>query len=255
MSASFVSASSQSLSQTTVPITAVPFTVGMWVRPTTTGVTKRFWSLCSTSAALFTTPKFDIGQTGGDTWFIEVAEDIVAPNTDNPAVGTVTANVWAFVLGRFITSTNRRLSVLQFDGSSAHVQGTLSLTPGGPVDVMTVGALNTGISSSFFEGQLGEFWYTNTDIQADGAQTQESLLRQLAYGGPFSVPHIAKNIVEYRSLRKAVSSDRDDESEVYFRGPFGKRTWTNVGSTTVSHHPPLPYWYVKPEQNERVLTI
>lgn len=256
MAASFVSASSQHLDQVSVPITAVPFTVGLWVRPTTTGTLRHFWSLGDSASNLFPAA-FSIGQSAANAWIVQA--DVNTSATETTSAGAVTANQWAFVFARFITATNRRISVLQSDGSTAHAQGTTSETPTS-IDIMSLGCYNGnssggGAFANFFDGQVGEFWYTNTDIQADAAQTQESLLRQLAYGGPFSVPHIAKDIVEYRSLRKATTSDRDNETEVYFRGPFSKRIWADVASVTVSHHPPLPYWYVKPEQNERVLTI
>lgn len=105
-----------------------------------------------------------------------------------------------------------------------------------------------------FTGRLAEFWCTNTDIQADNAQLQDWMARQLAYGGPFSVPHIVKDIVEYRSLRVFPESRGDRGTEVY-HGKFGRQTWANTNGVTTGPHPPLPYWYVKPGQTQRQLVI
>lgn len=86
------------------------------------------------------------------------------------------------------------------------------------------------------QGQIAEIWYTNTDIQPDGAQLQNSTLRQLAFNGPFSLPHIAKDIVEYRSFRSRLDSRQDTPEEVYHRGL--RQTWTNTNGVTLGPHPP-----------------
>lgn len=98
---------------------------------------------------------------------------------------------------------------------------------------------------------IAEFWCTNTDIQADGGQLDNTFLSQLAFGGPFSVPHVASAVVEYRSFR--VHPSLNDPYETY--SDYGGQTWTNNGAATTGPHPPLPYWYVKPGQNNKVLTI
>jgi hypothetical protein len=113
---------------------------------------------------------------------------------------------------------------------------------------LTCGALQTSAGASVpFDGNVAEFWYTNTDIQPDGAQLDGNLLRQLAYGGPFSVPHIAGDILEYRSFRKVIESDQDEAvgDEVYWGGA-GRQVWTNTNGVTRGPHPPLPGWYRKP---------
>lgn len=122
------------------------------------------------------------------------------------------------------------------------------------MDAMAIGSQASATPTEFFDGRMAEIWYTNTDIQADGLQLQDALLRQLAYGGPFSVPHIAKDIVEYRSLRVHPDSRGDQPSEVY-HGKFGRQIWTNANGVTAGPHPPLPYWYVKPGQTRRPLIV
>jgi hypothetical protein len=109
---------------------------------------------------------------------------------------------------------------------------------------MAVGALVNSSPSGFFDGQVGEFWYTDTDIQADGAQLQDSTLRQLAYFGPFSIPHIAKDIVEYRSFRSRLDSRQDTPDEVYYRGT--RPVWTNTNGVNLGPHPPAATNYIDP---------
>jgi hypothetical protein len=110
----------------------------------------------------------------------------------------------------------------------------------------TVGALNNnGTPEAFLDGLVGEFWTTNTDISADAGQLPDWLVQQLAYGGPFSVPHIAKDIVDYRSFRSGLASDQDRVGEGY-PGRFGRRTWSNVNGVTLGAHPPLPANYARP---------
>lgn len=245
MAASFISASSQRLTNSASPITVVPFTVGCWFQTDNTA-TQGVWSITDTgtSANYFYLRKI-IGQLQ-----LRCAAGAGAASV---GVGTLVSNAWFFTLTRCISATNRRLSILNSDGSAAHGQETTSMTPTG-IDTIAIGCLNINIPQDFLGGQVAEFWYTNTDIQADGIQTQDALLRQLAYGGPLSVPHIAKDIIEYRSFRKYQASDGDELSEVY-SGSFGPQTWANVNGVTNSAHPSLPYWYVKPNQVQTELVI
>lgn len=234
MAASFLAASSQRLLNSTPPVTNYPFTVGMWVYPTTTGAVRSFWSLGDTAG---TANFWRLSQTATNVW-----QFTAQPNSAD--AGTVTANRWAFLVARGINATNRRVSALQYNGVVAHGQNTTNTTPAG-IDVMAIGATIVSVQTHFFSGLIGEFWYTNTDIQADGAQLQDATLRQLAYGGPSSLPHIAKDIIEYRSFWSALSSDQDKPEEVYW-GAAGRQTWVNVNGVTRGPHCPLPMNYRRP---------
>lgn len=164
-----------------------------------------------------------------------------------PVVGS-----WSFVVARFIGAASRRIATLNPDGSTTHAVGAVSRAPTG-LDAISIGSLETSAPGTFYDGLIGEFWYTATDIQPDGLQLDDNFLRQLAYGGPFGT-HIAKDILEYRSFRKYPASDGDDASEVYFGGA-GRQLWTNTNGVTTGPHPPLPYWYVKPGQTQTELVI
>lgn len=242
MAVQFVAASSQRIVNAAPPITTVPFTVGMLVLPTTGADQSNYFSLTDTAGDVH---YFAIGQVFASFVIAIRAGGSLATS----AIATLSPNQWHFLVGRFISSTNRRFSVLFPDGSISHAQNTSSNSPSG-IDAMSLGCNASATPFNFMTGSIGEFWITNTDIQDDGTQLNDDLIRQLAYGGPFSVPHIASNVIDYRSLRKHPTSDGDELGEVY-DGAFGRQTWTNTGGATIGPHPPLPYWYRKPGQRRR----
>jgi hypothetical protein len=233
MSLSFAGA--QWLNNTSPPITDYPITVGCWVRPAAAGnVFRSIWQL---SKAGDPSDRFALYQWTGSVWCALVS---VSGADTALTAGTVTATSWHFLVARFISATNRRLAVLNVNGSTAHAQSTTSAQPLTQAEE-ALGANVTG--GDPYTGLLAEFWRTNTDIQVDAAQLSDSTLRQLAYGGPFSVPNIAGTILEYRSFRK--HPYRDEAGEVYYGGK-GVLTWTPTSTPTTGFHPPLPYWYRKP---------
>lgn len=243
MAALFTAASSQYLVNTTIPTAVTPFSVGFWayINSTTSGLGAR--KMFASSAAAV--GDF-IGQTNfSGTWQI-------SPNSGAPTTGGVqTANQWAYFVGRFITATNRKLSVLQFDGSIATITNTTNnaITP----DRWALGAAHSsGSTSEYFDGRISGYWATNIDIQADAADLNNDTLRQLAYCGPFSIPHVAANLIDYREMDQPIGSDTDMFPTAYM--PFGQRTWTNSNGVTRAEHPPLRPDYKLPN-NIRKLGI
>lgn len=230
MSATFLTASSQGLETGAGVITGFPCSMGMWVYPTTTGAQKCFAMVGGSSSTDF----LQLSQSAANAWEIGGATTI---SLSLVSAGVVTANQWAYVVGRWISATNRRLSVLQFDGSTAFAQDTVSRATVPPGNI-NIGRRHGNGIDIWFSGLVAEFWVTNSDIQADGAQLQDSTLRQLARDGPFSVPHILKDIVDYRSLRYAMGSDQDIQPD-YYLGNKGRQTWTNINGVTRGVHPPL----------------
>ena len=224
-----------------------PVTVGCWVRPAAASGFHSVWELRAVPND--SNNRFAIYVWSGTSWAADVTvagSDIIAEVTS-----AVTANAWQYLVARFISSTNRWMSVLQPTGAASHVQDTTSATPAAALAEAVIGG-DPGFGEHF-NGLIAEMWWTNSDIQSDGAQLRDQTLRQLAYGGPFSIPHIAKDIVEYRSFRK--HPFLDEIGEVYYGAGAGAQTWTPTGTPTIGAHPPLPYWYVKPGQTESLLTI
>lgn len=232
------------------PVTGYPFTVGLWFYPTAT-----------TDGVLFS-----ISNTGTTNNHLDVRRDnttqfltiIAQGGAGSQLVTMATAdpvNSWVYVLGRFINGSNRRMSALHAGGATEHVQNVAAVTPTG-INTNTLGVLLTsGGTNRLFTGLIGEYFLTNTDVQPDGAQTDDNFLRQLAYHGPLSVPDVAKDLIEYHSMRSSLPHLRRPE-ESYF-GKAGIQTWTDAGTnaTQLGPHPPLPFEYDGPQPSARMLTI
>lgn len=239
MSASFVLGNSQRLLNTAAPVTGPPFTVGMWVYPESVAAVQTFWALTDTNASghefelrMATTPVFQFYCWAGGS-------------EAGAQTGTFTLNAWHYVVARAISTTNRRLSTLLSDGTMGHAQSTTSVSPSS-IDCVSLGIRHNTAPVLPFTGRIAEYWMADFDIQEDGAQLQNSTLRQLAYGGPFSLPHIANRLVDYRSFEKATTAPGYAES---FIGSKGVQKWTDnstSGTVGIAPHPPLPYWYNRP---------
>jgi hypothetical protein len=241
--AEFIAASSKRIWQST-PITAVPFTVGFWVRPTIVSVAQDLFSITDTAG---TADYFSVEKSAANTWGIGC-------NGIFSNVGTVTQDKWSYLICRYISATNRRLAVLNPDGSTSHVQSTTSRTPAG-VDTMTIGAFeDSGGPQSWSDAHIAEWWIADIDIQADAAQLQDPHLRNLAYYGPFWYPHIARNIVEYRRLGQSIGSDTDKTGEAIY-GKLGKSNWTNVNNVLPGLQPPVMPMYERPGQYTRLMLV
>ncbi len=239
MAARFTRAISNRLECITHPLIAYPYTVGFWCKPRVSDAnTHIYWVMVDTSDS---TQYNAICKSTGDLWALLASAGGAANQT---TAGGITIDKWAYVVARFISATNRRISVLRPTGDVVQAQGTTSRAF--PTSAETM-ALSTPVSN-FADADIAEYFYTNTDIQPDAGVLQEPL-RQLAYGGPFSVPYIAKDIIEYRSLRKHPTSDGDQIGEVY-SGRSGRQTWTNTNAATTCEHPPLPYWFKRPDSAE-----
>lgn len=245
MSALFVGGSSKRLVNTTSPIIAPPFTIGMWVRSDTDNGIQSYWFLGDSTS---TNNYWRFGLFVGLWTIVSAAGG--AENNDTSGVATL--GQWAFTVSRIISATSRRASILDFGGNITNLSATTSRSP--VANTMALGATESSTPTDFASAAIGEFWITRTDVQPGGAAMQAPLLRQLAYGGPFSVPHVAKDIIEYRSLRVRPDSRGDSIGEVY-HGAAGRQTWGNTNSVTTAAHPPLPYWYERPVQSFRSLTV
>lgn len=249
MSAQFVGASSQNLNAG-AKVTDVPFTAGIWVLVTATTGGQYLWSLHDGGVNCW----IDLQTSFGTAWSFDCTASGFG-GVVSAAAGTVVANTWFFVIVRGISVTNRRIAVLNsVTGAASHAQNTTSKVMTGII-THNLGCLLGGSASNqgYATGNVAEYWITNTDIQEDGLQLQDATLRQLAYGGPFSIPHIGQNVIDYRSLRK--SPVENDMVETYASPVIDPQKWTNTNAATVGPHPALPYWFARPGQKLQSLVI
>jgi len=242
MSVNFVIASSQLLEKASAPLTAVPVTVGMWFNMDAAGtLVQQLWGLQgSASTNMF----MRLTLTASETLSASTKD---SGTTASAATLTTVCNAkkWIFVVARFITAANRRISAIFENGAIEHANNTTSRTPTG-IDIETLGGRKHSSTSEFFGGQIAEFWVVKGDVQTDTGDLKNHTLRQLAYRGPFSLPNIAKDIVEYRSFRQTLVSDRDVGSEVYWSDGYKRPVWTNTNACTLAYHPPLTSEWRKP---------
>lgn len=246
MSASFVSASTQKLSNAAPPVTGVPFTVGMWVWATTAigASSKAFWglTLSSSSVDYFILYFSGTGSTPASSVALQASSGTAS---DSIGVGNPTsAGAWYYVLARCISATNRRLSVLLPGGAVSHAAGTVSVVPA-TLNTVAIGNRSSSSNDIFWDGNVAEYVMTGTDIQPDGLQTADWLVRQMAYRGPFSIPYLIPNILDYRSLRASAGSETDKSGE-FFSGSRGRQVWTNTNRVLAGGHPPLLPGYRSP---------
>lgn len=251
MAIKFVAASSQFLACATPPSTPYPQTIGFWVKPQNLNVSL-LWCAQETATAFGFYCYNSTVAADQISFFGFGSGGFTGATIDNAlAVGA-----WTFVLLRAINTANRRISVIKFDGSIGHAQNTTDVVDAPALDRMDLGAAGAG-TANYADAEMAEFWYTNTDIQPDGTETNEALLRQLAYRSPFSVPRIRKDIIEYRSFRGHV--ERNPSDRVYFNRRYGPQTWTNTNGVTNAPHPPhaVPWnsQYVGPWSDDRLVPV
>lgn len=156
-----------------------PFTVGCWASTEASAGTIVSFPDISASNVWFrlgvdATPAFYIGARAGGAGEQTAAAGTI--NTGSPA--------WHYVLGRFISSTNRRISCLHPDGSTSHAQSTTNRSTSGVNGIYVGGLYGSTGYTDLMTGAVGELWWASGDIQPDGGQTNDDMLRTLAYRGP-----------------------------------------------------------------------
>lgn len=222
-------------------ITTYPFTLACWLNTSSTSATEMAMSIGSNT----TRNSASIGTVTGNPSLN--ADNGTATQTTSTGASNPANSPWHFMVGRFISATNRRVSILNSVagtlGSSVpsvavHAQGTTNVTLSGFTRIR-IGARADNTAQGWLGG-VAEAWYTNTDIQPDGLQLSDQTLIALALYGPLAVPSIFGDVIEYRSLRYGLTSDQDNAGGVYYRvGTLGSPpVWTASGTPVLSVHPP-----------------
>ena len=234
------------------PVTTTPVAMGAWVSPATSGVDQTIWSMSDTGA---TNQYYRLFISSVDAWSFTVQ---AGAGTDVASVSDSSAfiNQWTFVLVQAAADDDLVINLVRYDGNIIGSDASTTAGPPTGVDSMQIGALLTSSgASSLFTGRVAEYWIANVDFGVISDTERDAFMYQLAWGGPFSIPQVANNIVEYRSLRKYPTSLGDDLTEVYWGGGKGIQTWAAVGSPTIAAHPPLPYWFARPGQYQTNLIV
>lgn len=233
MGVKFTAASIQSVICSEPKLTTRPFTIACWYNAPIggeqvltvvrdTAATQRGWEFYCHSDDITTRL----------TWWTGTA-------TQGTATATSTRGEWNFAVARLIGQSSKRIANL-YPGGISHGNSTTSTSPVA-LNTVEIGGWDGVVN---FDGVIAEWWMADIDVQPDGGQMSDNLLRQLAYKGPFSVPHVASAVVEYRSFWQGIGSNEDRAGHVYQKG--GRRLFTAVNGPTIGEHPPLAPDYVRP---------
>lgn len=218
-----------------------PFTCGAWVSSTSLADDSYFFSVVASASSDANRISFG---SAGNQWNINMDGGGVGEDFTNSA-GSFVVNTWYYVVGRYSSATNRRMIALHPNGAAQEVVQTASRTPVNCNSVYTHCTPAFGFTHGW-PGHIAELWWANVDIQPDGASLNTAMLRQLAYEGPFSVPHVAPNIVEYSSFRE----NRILRDYATYAG-----RWAHAGTVQIAPHPPLLARYRYPDDAQSLAVI
>jgi hypothetical protein len=220
--------------------TLLPLSMGCWFYvPVLPGAGQTIMAVSDANATAQHFVRFTLAGFGNRVPSIET---IAGGSTNVRSVtGSISAGQWCYMVGRWIGASDRWVSALFADGAITHGQATVNRSLTGLDTVSFGGRRDSAGSSAFMSVQVAEAWVANVDVQPGGGQLSNDLMRQLAYGGPLSLPHIADNLVLYRSFRSAIAEDAMDEHSAP-----SPQTWNVEGVPLLAPHPPLPYWHEGP---------
>lgn len=158
MSRDCVNASSQWASTTTVPLSAVPFSWAIWLRPNSTTTNRELVWLGNSGSS---TNYFTLGvSTSG------VIRNSARNSTESPATTTVsvTASEWNHALGTFSSNASRSAYL----GGGNKGTNAVSQTPSG-INRFAIASLARSTPTNFFDGQLAHLAVWNVALTDDEA--------------------------------------------------------------------------------------
>jgi hypothetical protein len=234
-----------SISPANVPF---PYTVACWFQVT---VAATAVALTGQSNNTVTNQYWFIGRDTSDHINLQVSG--TGGTTFLQGTVAIPINSWVFVVARMISATSRRVAVLHPGGVSEHISQATSNSPSG-LNRQSIGVLERTTNVSFFPGLVGEVWGMAADVQPDGGQLDDNILRALAYRGPFALPHLISSLQFYHAMRSSLPSLLNEPSENYSKGAPMVWSATGVG-IPAREHPPLPYEYARPKPVSRMIMI
>ena len=226
--------------------TGVPVTMACWVKNPSSNAD--FISFGRDNAQ----NSIALGLTNTGAYRLSVQNGGVFTNLTGGA--TTSGNPWTFVLGRFISATNRRIHSLTSLGVSS-AQDTTSVSITG-LNTLALGCNFSGTQTRFSNCVVAEAWWAVGDIYGDGSlAADDAFVRQLALGGPFWMDNINAKVVEYFSCRDFTSTTQAGPMNgIRTYGP-ATAAWLPTSSTQFTDHPPLPAWYIRPQESYGIALV
>ena len=220
-------------------ITAHPFTVGMWINLQAAGTVQR--SLFCLSDTAVTNHYYLLRMTTAET--VSIVANAGGTETIATATNPIVAGNWAFVIARFVSNAQRRISVVRMgspvlNNSSSSGVSTAVLN----ADTITIGCLYTSAGASeFWNGSIAEFWLAQGDISSSADNVNVHTVMDYALRGPFNRGNVS--VVDYMSLRRGFPNG---EGFDFHRAGATYPLWSAIGGPTLVSHTPLPADYRKP---------
>lgn len=210
--------SSDILTNSNAPITAVPLTMGCWIRPASLTTANRVFSISSTTGA--NNSRFAIAVRGdmANDPLQAIATNSAATNGTAQILSVLAVGVWSHVVARFETNASRYV----FHNGVKSTQNTTNTTPSA-LDLTEIGAgsLAGGAPTGFWPGDIAEPFMYNVSL------TDEEI-RALASG---NLP----SRIRRESLKHYPPILGADPEPDYSGGGFHM----TVTGTTVVPHPPV----------------
>lgn len=191
------------------PILVPPFSAGMWVR-------------IDDSDEGFFGDIFSISNDANNYWDLYYTDGDINWDTTGPSGNfsngvSIPSNGWFYVVMRARNYASRFLDAIKPDLSTQH---SSSASDTGTITDIVRTQIGTWIngSGSQLNGCVAYFWMASSDVQADAAAMPDSLLRKMAFGGPFTNAYLAPNLVDYKTFLNGWPASPQKETYIGRRG-------------------------------------
>jgi hypothetical protein len=214
MSGRFSVSATTALQNKAPPFSGLPFSIGCWFRPITTPGTANVFAFANASS------NYSIWSSTTTLNFWNGSASV--------AIGTIAANRWYYIVARWVTTTSGKASILDEFGaiqSASSAAGSAITANSWVIGGNASGAGGDPGTASSWDGDIQDFWITNTDIQPGGAAIDAWLLRYLSQRGPFAVPSVGPDVIDYQALRAPVGVTGEAQRDS-FVSRFPRQVWT-----------------------------
>lgn len=231
-----VSGTPDGLSNTSPPVTGLPFCCGCWCR--STGGSNAFAVSLGNSGVA----RRHMGGIGiVSSKFAANVDDGVAFQTVDSGIVVTNPAIWTYLIGNFVSTTSRSLHVWQPDvGTFTFVSGTTAVNVAA-ANRFVVGFRADTTAQSWI-GTISDAWWADGVFPGgvqSGGNIPQALVKQIAQHGPLSYPPLAANLIDFLPLA-SVTSPKGQVMGTSFanfagwtgRGKYGISQYSKVGSPT-----------------------
>lgn len=208
-----------------------PYSMGCWYKPDVTNQTGLALSIGNTGISR------DAISVGMKTGQFYINADNGTQFSDLNTSFSSTNTLWAYMVARFISATNRRLSFWHESGNYQKMSDATNVPAGTAFNQMAIGFRNDQQANITFQGSIEHVWFADSDIAPDSAaDLPDSMFFQMAYHGPTSIPGLATKLIDYLPLTGGIDpvGGRIHNGNQFFRGKYGFQEWVPAITTAMS---------------------